>query len=819
MHTRRLAFLLALAALAAVPEALVRSGNDQIGFQTWLVLQLLGVIVAALAVAAMFSVLGLGIVRLLTRPMHDRPSTFIAWSFLRAPRLVRPLPMRLWSQLCGAVDAVPDASLVRPWRWLPIGVGLAVAGVAGVMQWGVLDGGGDAMTVALRNFSGVLALHGTLIGVAGLPWPRVRRVLMLLVLTVAAVAGAWAARHPLVLQWFDAPWALGTLAVVVAFTAWRAGSTPGLATRLQQLGQILLPVGLSLLVAAAVAFGVAPRGLAVPVGSVAVVAAIAGLYLVLQGQAKVSLPVFVSIVGVAAGTWALIVVLSVMGGFASDLRAKMLVANAHALVERPGRAEPLDDAARIARALRALPGVAGVSPQVRGDAILSSAFNVNNFVAVRGVDVHLDEVRRELGGTLVTGSLRLLQEPASLGTDRALVRRPVEEDSDLPPAPALVPSSDSQPRERIEDLLRMAPGPATPAPPQLAPPGNGRPAPKIEHGPLLLPSDEPERLAPAADPDAAGPGELPSDANALPDVQMSPPAPPKLVAPDLGRMLGDDTATLPGESVDVPVAPGILLGSELARSLQVELGDRIEVVTPDADVGPTGLRPRVRTFRLAGTFETGLYEADSKVAYIDLGEAARYFNLDGDANVLELRLVAPEQPDAVVAAARAKLKELGAPDDVQVLDWRALNRSLFSALAFERLVIFLVLGLIILVAAFSIVSALTMVILQKRDSIAMLRAMGSSAGAIRSSFVQMGGVIGLIGTMAGGILGIGTCTLIQTLGIQLPEAYYVRTLPVNMQIAEIAVVALASVAVSLVATVFPATSAARLSPLEGLRHG
>ena len=187
--------------------------------------------------------------------------------------------------------------------------------------------------------------------------------------------------------------------------------------------------------------------------------------------------------------------------------------------------------------------------------------------------------------------------------------------------------------------------------------------------------------------------------------------------------------------------------------------------------------------------------------------------------MLELRLAAPEEPDAVIQAARAKLQALGAPADAQVLDWRVLNRSLFSALAFERLVIFLVLGLIILVAAFSIVSALTMVILQKRDSIAMLRAMGSSSGAIRSSFVQMGGVIGLIGTMAGGILGVGTCVLIETLGIQLPEAYYVRTLPVNMQIAEIAVVAVASVAVSLVATVFPATSAARLSPLEGLRHG
>jgi lipoprotein-releasing system permease protein len=135
------------------------------------------------------------------------------------------------------------------------------------------------------------------------------------------------------------------------------------------------------------------------------------------------------------------------------------------------------------------------------------------------------------------------------------------------------------------------------------------------------------------------------------------------------------------------------------------------------------------------------------------------------------------------------------------------------------LVIFLVLGLIILVAAFSIVSALTMVILQKHDSIAMLRAMGATASHIRLAFVQMGAAIGLIGTTAGGLLGVATCTLIEQLGIQLPEAYYVRTLPVDMQIAEISAVVVAAIAVSLVATVFPATSAARLAPLEGLRHG
>jgi lipoprotein-releasing system permease protein len=123
------------------------------------------------------------------------------------------------------------------------------------------------------------------------------------------------------------------------------------------------------------------------------------------------------------------------------------------------------------------------------------------------------------------------------------------------------------------------------------------------------------------------------------------------------------------------------------------------------------------------------------------------------------------------------------------------------------------------VAAFSIVSALTMVILQKHDSIAMLRAMGAAASDIRSAFVQMGGVIGVMGTTAGAILGLGTCGLIELLGIQLPEAYYVRTLPVRLQPTELLVVIAVSMGISLLATIFPARSAAKLEPLEGLRHG
>ena len=800
-HLRRLLTGVLLAALVAVPEALVRSGDAQIGFQTWLVVQLLGVIIAAIAVAAIFSVVGLGLVRLATLPWRHRASTFVAWSFLRAPRQRAPLPVRAWQFYLAQVDAGKEAPPATWRNWLEILV-LLVLGAGGTALW--LQSPDPTLgATALRNALAWLSLHVILLVCAALPVRVLRSVPLVLALGVGLLVAAILARVPPVLSRVE-PLALLLGFVVASLIAGvRIGGEVGRPERLQRRGLMVAALAL-----VALGLGLALRQTAAqtPLLSLALPLALVAGYLVLQGQAKVSVPVFVSIVGVAAGVWALIVVLSVMGGFAHDLRQKMLVANAHALIERPGRVQPLQQVAALGARLRKIPGVAALSPQVRGDAILSSAFNVNNFVAVRGIDPSLPEVQRELGGTLVTGGLTLLQQPTSLASDRALERKPASEPEDMPPAPAVVSDPQKPQGHDMDTLLKLAPGPAEPSPPQ-----TDRPVP-VDPRMLVMPSGGNVRMlgSTAKEP-------LPET---LPDALVMPSGSTLDAAlePPTGLRGADDTPFV-ATRMDMPVAPGILLGAELARSLQVELGDRVEVITPDGDIGPTGLRPRVRTFRVAGTFETGLYEADSKVAYVTLAESVRYFNLDGEANVLELRLDDPEHPDTVLTAVRQALREAGQPKDIETIDWREMNRSLFSALAFERLVVFLVLTLIILVAGFSIVSALTMVILQKRDGISMLRAMGATAASIRSAFVQMGGAIGLIGTTAGAILGLGTCLLIERLGIQLPEAYYVRTLPVSIQPAEIAAVALAAVALSLVATVFPATSAARFTPLEGLRHG
>lgn len=821
MHHRRLLLLALLGAVAAGPEAAITLAEPAVAFQVWMVLQLLGVIIAAIAIAAAFSVLGLGIVRVLSWPLRDRPSTFVAWSFLRAARLADPLPTRLLRHVRDAFDAGPLAPTRGGLRKLLFGL-LCLGIGAGLVTLWQQDGGGElavrALTIAGRNVGVAAALHGVMLIASAPPWRPLRWLLPVLV-ALGGLAGLGAlGQVPLLAPYVSgAGLAFGVflaLAVVQRVLRLPRHGRDRIARR-RGLWVVLLALLPLLLGAAMVGGGLAdPLGGGLGLGLLqgAVPLVVAGVYLLLHGQARVSVPVFVAIVGVAAGTWALIVVLSVMGGFAADLRAKMLVANAHALVERPGGQAPIHGAAALSRALRDANGVVAVSPQVRGDAILGSAFNVHNFVSLRGVDPQLDEVRHAIGETLISGSLALLQAPERMGRPQHFARLDRDAMRDIP-APAALTATDDETGvgdDDIDALLQLAPGPAEPTPP--------RP-------PIALPSGSAAAetgALPGADGGTPSVGDAIDDPGLLEAIRLeTDPSQGGIALPDTpaadarpARLL--DLPLLDEEN-DVPVAPGILLGVELARSLQVDLGDRVEVITPDADVGPTGLRPRLRTFRVAGVFATGLYEADSKVAYIDVAEASRYFNYDGAVNMIELRLDHPEEPDGPLGAVRAALQQSG-EKGLRVVDWRELNRSLFSALAFERLVIFLVLGLIILVASFAIVSALTMVILQKQAGIAMLAAMGATARTIADAFVQMGFVIGAIGTTAGLVLGLGTCGLIATLGIQLPEAYYVRELPVAVAPLEVAAVVVAALGVSLVATAFPARTAARSRPLEGLRH-
>jgi lipoprotein-releasing system permease protein len=259
--------------------------------------------------------------------------------------------------------------------------------------------------------------------------------------------------------------------------------------------------------------------------------------------------------------------------------------------------------------------------------------------------------------------------------------------------------------------------------------------------------------------------------------------------------------------------PGIVIGRELAHALRAFVGDQVNVVSPFGDLGPAGPQPKSRPFHVAAIFYSGMYEYDSKFAYIDLDQAQRFF---GTESVTGLELKVHDVDEARAVVARVVFELGGWP--YRGKDWGELNRSLFSALQMEKVVMAIILGFIVLVASFIIVATLIMQVLEKRREIAVLKSMGAATPSVMKIFVAQGVVIGAVGTLFGLLLGYGTCLLVDKVGIPLdPEVYYISNLPVVIDPGQFGLVALAAVVLSYLATLYPASKAARLQPVDGLR--
>jgi len=262
------------------------------------------------------------------------------------------------------------------------------------------------------------------------------------------------------------------------------------------------------------------------------------------------------------------------------------------------------------------------------------------------------------------------------------------------------------------------------------------------------------------------------------------------------------------------VLPGIVIGREMAALLRVGVGDRVSVISPFGDLGPAGPQPKSRHFRVAAVFYSGMYEYDAKFAYLELGEAQRFFGSGDSVTGLELKVRDVDAARGVLARVQSELG--GWP--YRTKDWGELNRNLFSALQMEKLVMGVILAFIVLVASFIIVATLIMQVLEKTQEIAVLKSMGAGIPSIMKVFVAEGLIIGAVGTFFGLVLGLGTCLLVDQVGIPLdPEVYYIDNLPVLIEPAQFALVALMSVAIAFLATIYPATKAARLRPVDGLR--
>ncbi|HEX5794743.1 MAG TPA: lipoprotein-releasing ABC transporter permease subunit [Geminicoccaceae bacterium] len=267
----------------------------------------------------------------------------------------------------------------------------------------------------------------------------------------------------------------------------------------------------------------------------------------------------------------------------------------------------------------------------------------------------------------------------------------------------------------------------------------------------------------------------------------------------------------------------IAIGSRMAYRMALGLGDRLTLISPNGTPTAFGTVPRMKAYEIGAIFEVGMFEYDNTLVLMPFEAAQLYFQLEERANELEVMVA---DPDRVAAYRRALLPLVG--DAGQLVDWQQANASFFTALKVERNVMFLILSLIIMVAAFNIISGMIMLVRSKGRDIAILRTMGATRGAVMRVFFLSGAGIGVTGTIAGFLLGLGFAANIETIrqwlqaltGTELfsAEIYFLSHLPARIEVDDVLSVLLMSLALSLLATLYPSWRAARLDPVEALRY-
>jgi lipoprotein-releasing system permease protein len=259
--------------------------------------------------------------------------------------------------------------------------------------------------------------------------------------------------------------------------------------------------------------------------------------------------------------------------------------------------------------------------------------------------------------------------------------------------------------------------------------------------------------------------------------------------------------------------PGILLGSDLADGLGVKVGDLVTLTTPTGTGSPWGMIPRVRTLRVAGVFQLGLYEFDSSYGFVSLELAQRLFAQDSP-DLIQLQVADIYQANAIANMIPERLGK-----NYIAEDWSALNKSLFSALWLEKMAISITIGLIVMVGALNIISSLILLVRQKSRDIAILKTMGTSSRRVMGIFMMQGLVIGVVGTTVGSVVGLLLCWVLDHYElIQIPmDVYQVSHVPFVVDPVNLAVVVVSTIAICFLATIYPSRQASRLDPVQALR--
>ena len=489
----------------------------------------------------------------------------------------------------------------------------------------------------------------------------------------------------------------------------------------------------------------------------------------------------VPIGGVWIGTSALVCVLSVMSGFETDLREKILGSNAHIQVTR-------DDGEfvewrEVKKKIDKLGGVVASTPYAVSEVVIAAHNNGMN-VIIKGIDPKTVGTVTDLISDLEDREAMTRLEPlVNDATDRSIPQKPHAKDAIDPPPPDMPNGGDP-----IDFSGRDGSGSGSAA---IEPP----PAPLDPPPADLVVSDAPPRDFSARDQDDDD------------DIDEHLPISVIDIEPSVSRR----TQSL----------PGILVGRELVKQTHLYTGEEVRVVSPLSDPSnpdATGTPiPFNRDYRVAGIFYTGMYEYDLKYVYVTLDSLQDFLDRGDAVDGIEIRIDDPDDTERYMGADGLIAEAIG--PGYRVVDWRELNRSLFSALKLEKIAMFLVLGIVILVASFSIVGNLIMVVVEKAREIALLKTLGASDTGVMQLFAIQGLMIGLIGTALGIATGLAACWAGKVYGLPLnPDVYYIDRLPIHVDPQSVAAAAAAGILISIAATLYPALLAARVRPAAGMRH-
>jgi lipoprotein-releasing system permease protein len=546
-------------------------------------------------------------------------------------------------------------------------------------------------------------------------------------------------------------------------------------------------------------------------------------YMRSKKQASVSMGTLFAILGVALGVAALATVISVTGGFRAEFREKVLGVNAHVLVLK--YSSDFREYRKVMDTVKAVPGVTGVAPFVINPMMVTHGSRTATGVLLKGIDPGRVNSVLDLPRHITKGNMQGLRlagakpperrRASSIGIDPPPPRPSSSGTLGSLPASAL-PIGGPAPPSASALPIAVASGAGAPAAENLPPKGKGDRGLLSE---LELLVRDPARAAEA--------GTARSSADEEEEFTIDPGAPIGKIEPEGGFAAAlPDEDVLPEEldpdpcrsSAAVAKLPGIIVGATLARNLGADLGGCIQVTSPT--IGFVYARgamhaPVAKQFRVIAIFDAGFDQYDSKLVYTDLYEAQAFYDSGDSVTGVEMKVADIDRAREVKGLVDGKL----ANGVYHTLDWEQLNHGLFTALRIQQILMSLVLALIIVVAAFTVIATLIMIVLDKKREIAVLKAMGAKDGALLRVFMYQGGIIGVVGTAVGLVLGYLVCQLLVVYGLPLdPKVYFISKLPVLMRASDFALVGVFAVVVCLVATLRPAQYAARLRPAEAFRE-